>query len=1336
MRTFLLSRPPASRLRGLAGACLLLLLGAGPGVAQSSNYCASGLGGFCGGNDMTDVSIPGTSLNATSLACANTGGQAYAAYPASGPNTATLVYGVPYTLRVTLTGTSAVAAWVDFNHNFVFEAGEWTPVTTSSPANGSPATATLLVPASAVQGSTTLRLRSVVAGSALGAADACALLTTGETKDFTVTIGPPAACPAVAGLAVSNISASSAAVSFTAPAAGTAYTLTLTPAGGTPTTRTVSASPVLLTGLAPSTAYTASMVASCGPGQTSAASTTTFRTGCPAAPYATVNNTTPYTQDFEANWLSPCDTAETPGLNWRNTPVTGSASWRRDDDGATAGWSPALGVYTPAGSPLGAGTSAHSARFHSYEASSGATGSLDLSVNMAGTSGTPTLTFDYLNTDGSDSLQVQVSVDGGATFAPALARFATASSWTAQTVSLPATGLSATTVIRLQATSDFGISDMGLDNVGVSYVVCPAVTGLAVSSVSASGAAVSFTSPAAATAYTLTLTPAGGTPTTRTVSASPVLLTGLAPSTAYTASMVASCGPGLSSAPAIARFTTTCGAAPYVAVTNTTPYTQDFETAWLSQCNVNDLPALNWRNTPATGNASWRRDDDGATAGWSSLMGVYTPAGSPLGSGTSAHSARFHTYNAMAGAVGSLDLSVNMAGTSGTPTLTFDYLNTDGSDSLQVQVSVDGGATFAPALARFATASSWTDQTVSLPATGLSATTVIRLQATSDFGYTDIGVDNVGVSYVACPAVTGLAVSSVSASGAAVSFTSPAAATAYTLTLTPAGGTPTTRTVSASPVLLTGLAPSTAYTVSMVASCGPGLSSLPAQKAFVTSCLLPAYATLPITEGFENTWLSRCGNHDAPSNSWRNTPIAGDSAWRREDDGASAGWITPTASMYTPTGSLGAHSARFHSSFSPRGQTGTLDLFVDLSPAGFKRLSFDYLNTDGDDSLQVQLSTDGGTTFTRLAGYTTSGASAAFATHLLAIGSTSATAVLRFRGWADSGGTDMGLDNIVLETVNSCLTPVALTDTTTTTTAVLSWLAGGTGTYAVVYGPLGFNPTTGGTTVSGLTAPPLTITGLAPGTTYQYYVTLHCAAGASSGTAGPYEFTTQLVNDEPCGARTLLVNSSCTPLSATTLRATTTASTVYDQNGQGTTCGHNVGPLDVWFKFTTAATGPTSTQVRISVTGGAASVVKAYSGSACAGPLTYLSCTGTSNNTSAPDLDLNSLLPSTTYYVRVSEYSSFGGVPGSFTICATQLPSCPAPSGLSAGTVTGTSAALSWLAPAAGGSTFSVIYGLAGFVPPAGGTVVTGIGTNSTTLTGLTPDTAYGFYVQQVCAGA
>ena len=79
---------------------------------------------------------------------------------------------------------------------------------------------------------------------------------------------------------------------------------------------------------------------------------------------------------------------------------------------------------------------------------------------------------------------------------------------------------------------------------------------------------------------------------------------------------------------------------------------------------------------------------------------------------------------------------------------------------------------------------------------------------------------------------------------------------------------------------------------------------------------------------------------------------------------------------------------------------------------------------------------------------------------------------------------------------------------TTTTTASLSWLTGSTGTYTVVYGPTGFNPATGGTTVSGLTAPPLNLTGLTPGTTYQFYETLDCAAGTNSGAAGPATFTT------------------------------------------------------------------------------------------------------------------------------------------------------------------------------------------------------------------------------------
>ena len=113
----------------------------------------------------------------------------------------------------------------------------------------------------------------------------------------------------------------------------------------------------------------------------------------------------------------------------------------------------------------------------------------------------------------------------------------------------------------------------------------------------------------------------------------------------------------------------------------------------------------------------------------------------------------------------------------------------------------------------------------------------------------------------------------------------------------------------------------------------------------------------------------------------------------------------------------------------------------------------------------------------------------------------------------------------------------------------------------MVYGPTGFNPdppasgTNVYTTVAGLTGPPYTVTGLTPGTTYQFYVTPNCAGGTNSGTAGPVSFTTQIVNDDPCGATVLTVNNTCTPLATTTVGATTTASTLYGTGGQGTGCG-------------------------------------------------------------------------------------------------------------------------------------------------------------------------------------
>lgn len=438
------------------------------------------------------MGLSGTTLNATGLSCAATGGQAYASYPATGTNTGAISGGVPYTLSVTLTGSSIVSVWIDYNHNFVYEASEWTQVAAASPT-GTPVRATLLVPTTAVQGPTGMRIRSRGASNPNGAADACTSFGSGETKDFTLTVGAPAACPSVNNLVVSGITATGASVAFTPASAATTYTITVTPTGGTATIQTATASPVTLTGLTASTSYTVRIVGNCGAGSTSAANTIAFVTGCTSAPYATVNNTTAYTQDFEATWLNVCATRDAPDTNWRSLPLTGNNAWRRGDDGTSAAWSGNSGLFTPASSPLGTGASLHSARFHSYNTTNGTRGTLDLAVNMAGTTGAPTLEFDYINTSGSDSLKIFVSTNGGGTFTPVLLGLTTAAAWTRQTVNLPATGLTATTIIRLRATSDFGATDIGVDNVRVSYISCPAVTAATAAGITATGATVSFT---------------------------------------------------------------------------------------------------------------------------------------------------------------------------------------------------------------------------------------------------------------------------------------------------------------------------------------------------------------------------------------------------------------------------------------------------------------------------------------------------------------------------------------------------------------------------------------------------------------------------------------------------------------------------------------------------------------------------------------------------------------------------------------------------------------------------------------------------------------------------
>ncbi|WP_226171770.1 fibronectin type III domain-containing protein [Hymenobacter lucidus] len=258
-----------------------------------------------------------------------------------------------------------------------------------------------------------------------------------------------------------------------------------------------------------------------------------------------------------------------------------------------------------------------------------------------------------------------------------------------------------------------------------------------------------------------------------------------------------------------------------------------------------------------------------------------------------------------------------------------------------------------------------------------------------------------------------------------------------------------------------------------------------------------------------------------------------------------------------------------------------------------------------------------------------------------------------------------------------------------------------------------------------------TYTGLTVGNTY--YVRVY-SYSATTPTAAAAAFTicvaTPPVNDDPCGAITVALAAGCaSPTQGSNVAATTTTPSGYTNPG----CGIAATPIDVWFKFTTAASGSSSTGVSIITNGAPAGQIRVFSAAACTGPFTQVGCKASATG-GAGTLDLSGLTANTTYYVSISGYGS-GDATGAFTICVTPPATCAAPSGLAASAVTQNSATLGWTV-SAGTGPFTVEYGVFGFIPgSAQGTVVTTT-TNSLNLTTLTPGTRYQFYVTQNCGGA
>ncbi|MDP5076585.1 MAG: choice-of-anchor J domain-containing protein, partial [Nonlabens sp.] len=300
----------------------------------------------------------------------------------------------------------------------------------------------------------------------------------------------------------------------------------------------------------------------------------------------------------------------------------------------------------------------------------------------------------------------------------------------------------------------------------------------------------------------------------------------------------------------------------------------------------------------------------------------------------------------------------------------------------------------------------------------------------------------------------------------------------------------------------------------------------------------------------------------------------------------------------------------------------------------------------------------------------------------------------------------------------NCLEPTVLTASNfTTTSANLSWTSGGSGEMAwqVSYGTGTFLPSAGTIVTAG--SNPFNLTGLMGGTIYQYYVRANCTGGDNSAWAGPFSFRIPALG-EACTAPVVMpLEASCSTATPFTLDFATAADL-----GGAFTCDTTTANFGKWFEFTASSTSAFS--MNVSLAG-----LEYALFSTCG---TELLCGGLSNT--APNL-IFGLTEGATYRVAIWRD---GTSSLSSTVCFQDGPTCINPDTLTASNITDTTAELGWRDVNALNTTasasFEVEYGVGTFAQGSGTTVLSPVG-NPTTITGLTANTIYNYYVRANCGG-
>ena len=340
------------------------------------------------------------------------------------------------------------------------------------------------------------------------------------------------------------------------------------------------------------------------------------------------------------------------------------------------------------------------------------------------------------------------------------------------------------------------------------------------------------------------------------------------------------------------------------------------------------------------------------------------------------------------------------------------------------------------------------------------------------------------------------------------------------------------------------------------------------------------------------------------------------------------------------------------------------------------------------------------------------------------------------------------IDNICISAPN-CLAPTALTSSAiTATSANFSWTVNGTETaWEVEYGPFGFTQGSGNTSAFSLTN--ISLIMLTAQTQYDVYVRADCGSGSTSSWVGPYTFTTSCA----AAAAPYLENFDASFPVCWSQSTTDNFNWTLDASG---TPSSGTGPSDditsggnyMFIETSSGANGDSAVLLSQAIDLSALTVpqLRFYS-HMYGGTINTLNVdisvdagvTFTQVFTKSGDqgnqwneefVDLSSYSGTVLFRITASRGTSFSGDIAIDNFEIREAPTCVAPTSLTTANLTNSSVDISWTA---GGTetAWNIEYGPDGFTQGSGTSLP--LSATTASLTGLTALTEYDFYVQADC---